>query len=306
MPEPRTPAEEFEEIAPEEDPPESTWIPEPRTPPEQPEEAQRVSSEEEVTMVTPNYEDTATSTALTAAAAPLVPKAVKVTAMPKKSLWKPRRVSLPLAQPVEPPSDPPQREIRGSVGRLLQQRRQQPLVAAAKSNTFASRTARQLINRTTAAKSKPKASRIPAPASSIQGPSEPTEPSGSMVLDPPAAKAAAAAVAAAAAAAAKESSSTSTLPPHTPASVEVKEEPLMEEPGPSVRQTADTPGDYAPELVHPVFDQGEICSFAAIGKMRSAPDPTNPDREIWHMQLGDDPAGPLLPLHQLPSWITLH
>ena len=161
--------------------------------------------------------------------------------------------------------DPPQRVIRGSVGALLQQRRQQPL-STAKTRTFAS-SARQLINRTTAAKSKPK---VPTPAPSPSGPSEPSGPVAGG--DGP--------------------SAASNLP--VPSMN--KEEPQEEKSGPSTAPTAEV-------NVHPVFDKGEISSFASVGKLRSAPDPANPQRVLWYMQLGEDQHGPLLPLHQLPSWV---
>ena len=73
--------------------------------------------------------------------------------MPKTRLWKPRRVSQLMAQPVEPPDEETKpRTIRGSVGKLLQQQKRQATQRSAKPNNFMSQAARQLIKRTTAAK----------------------------------------------------------------------------------------------------------------------------------------------------------
>ena len=81
------------------------------------------------------------------------PSQVKVKAMPKARLWKLRRVSQMMAQPLEPPDEEAKpRTIRGSVGKLLQQQKRQATQRSTRPNNFMSQAARQLIRRTTAAK----------------------------------------------------------------------------------------------------------------------------------------------------------
>ena len=112
IPEPRTPTEKEEEVVPEPSHPMAMDVPAPCTPPA---ELHKVSSEEEVVAAAPG--DDAGPDATTS----MVHPQVQVKAKPKPHLWKPRPVSLLVAQPVEPPVDQPPRLIRGSVGRLLQQ-----------------------------------------------------------------------------------------------------------------------------------------------------------------------------------------
>ena len=165
VPEPRTPTEETEDVLVEDDhvlPAEENTVPAPSTPPVVPDQ------EVEVVSDVPGELDGSAApdvghpqpdgrTLLT----PSEPPQVRVKAMPKPRLWKPRRVSQVLAAPVEPPAeDVPPRQIRGSVGRMLQQRRQASSKPFKPSN-FVGRSAWQLIQRTTAAKTR---SKPPAPA----------------------------------------------------------------------------------------------------------------------------------------------
>ena len=87
--------------------------------------------------------------------APEPARTVKTKAMPrppqKARLWRPRRLSM--APPVQPTFDPPPRQIKGSVGRLLKQKHGASTHSATSSGDQDSRND-DVVKRTTAAKTK--------------------------------------------------------------------------------------------------------------------------------------------------------
>ena len=176
------------------------------------------------------------------------PSQVKVKAMPKTRLWKPRRVSQLMAQPVEPPDEETKpRTIRGSVGKLLQQQKRQATQRSAKPNNFMSQAARQLIKRTTAAKT------IAKPAA--RSPTGPTTTAADTSSPPP-----------------DPQKSPSQVATDMPQEVSHASHPSIKTtPAEQKLREAQDVSSSAPELVHPTEEGGELRRFATIGKLKAGP-----------------------------------